>query len=131
MNLRRRTPVVMTLVVGLAALCPAEEKAKEEPAKGPAGHWSCVQNLPGGQTRSFQLRLRQDGTALTGSVWVAEGEASVKGTADGAGFKLEIESDSGTYEVKGKVDGDKIGGTWTLGTAEGTWEGTRQPKPAN
>ena len=131
MNLRRRLPVVMTLVVGLAALSPAEEKAKEEPAKGPAGHWSCVQNLPGGQTRSFQLRLRQDGTALTGSVWVAEGEASVKGTADGAGFKLEIESDSGTYEVKGKVDGDKIGGTWTLGTAEGTWEGTRQPKPAN
>jgi len=54
----------------------------------------------------------------------------VRGTADGAAFKLEIDSDSGTYVVKGQVDGDKIGGTWSLGTAEGTWEGTRQPKPA-
>ena len=132
MNLRRRLPIVMMLVVGLAALSRAEEKAKEEPAsKGPAGHWSCVQNLPGGQTRSFELRLRQDGAALTGSVLVAEGQASAKGTADGDSFRLEVESDHGAYEVKGKVDGDKIGGTWSLATAEGTWEGTRQPKPAN
>jgi hypothetical protein len=132
MNLRGRLPVVMMLVVGLAILSRADEKPKEDTAsKGPAGHWSCVQNLPGGQTRSFELRLRQDGNALTGSVWVAEGQASAKGTADGDGFKLEVEGDTGTYEVKGKVDGDKIGGTWSLGTAEGTWEGTRQAKPAN
>jgi hypothetical protein len=131
MNLRRRLPVVMMLVVGLVAMSRAEEKPKEEPAsKGPAGHWSCVQNLPGGQTRPFELQLRQDGDLLTGSVWVAEGQASVKGTADVDGFRLEVEGDTGTYEVKGKVDGDKIGGTWSLGTAEGTWEGTRQPKPA-
>ena len=132
MNLRRRLPVVLMLVVGLAALSRAEEKPKEEAAsKGPAGHWSCVQNLPGGQTRTFELRLRQDGNALTGSVWVAEGQASATGTAEGDSFRLAIEGDTGTYEVKGKVDGDKIGGTWSLGTAEGTWEGTRQPKPAN
>jgi hypothetical protein len=131
MNLRRRLPFVMMLAVGLAAPSRAEEKPKEEPAKGPAGHWSCVQNLPGGQTRPFELRLRQDGTLLTGSVWVTEGETSVRGTADGAAFKLEIDSDSGTYVVKGTVDGDKVAGTWSLGTAEGTWEGTRQPKPAN
>jgi hypothetical protein len=131
MNLRRRLPFVMMLAVGLAAPSRAEEKPKEEPAKGAAGHWSCVQNLPGGQTRSFELRLRQDGTALTGSVWVAEGETSVKGVADGAAFKLDIDTDSGTYVVKGTVDGDKVAGTWSLGTAEGTWEGTRQAKPAN
>jgi hypothetical protein len=131
MNLRRRLPVVMMLVVGLAALSRAETPKEEPAGKGPAGRWSCVQNLPGGQTRSFELRLRQDGTALTGSVLVAEGQAEVKGTADGDGFRLEVESDQGTYEVKGKVDGDKVVGTWSLGTAEGTWEGTRQPKPAN
>jgi predicted dehydrogenase len=132
MNLQERLPVVMMLVVGLAALSGAEEKPKEEAAsKGPAGHWSCVQNLPGGQTRPFELRLRLDGNALTGSVWVSEGQASATGTADGDSFRLEIQGDTGTYEVKGKVDGDKIGGTWSLGTAEGTWEGTRQPKPAN
>ena len=131
MNLRRRLPIVMMLVVGLGALSRAEEKPKEEPAsKGPAGHWSCVQNLPGG-TKSFELRLRQDGTALTGSVSAAEGETSVRGTADGAAFKLEIDTDSGTYVVKGTVDGDKVAGTWSIGTAEGTWEGTRLPKPAN
>jgi hypothetical protein len=131
MNLRRTLPFVMMLAVGLVPPSRAEEKPKEELAKGPAGHWSCVQNLPGGQTRSFELRLRLDGTALTGSVWVAEGETSVKGVADGAAFKLEIDSDSGTYVVKGTVDGDKVAGTWSLGTAEGTWEGTRQAKPAN
>jgi hypothetical protein len=132
MNLRRTLPVVMMLVVGLVALSRADEKPKEEPAtKGLAGHWSCMQNLPGGQTRPFELRLQQDGNALTGSVWVAEGQASAKGTADGDAFRLEIEGDTGTYEVKGKVDGDKMGGTWSLGTAEGTWEGTRLPKPAN
>lgn len=132
MNLRRRLPVVMMLVVGLAAPSRAEENPKGEPAgNGPAGRWSCVQNLPGGQTRSFELRLRQDGAVLTGSVLVAEGQASVKGTADGDAFILQVEGDTGTYEVKGKVDADKIGGTWSLGTAEGTWEGTRQPKPAN
>lgn len=132
MNLHKGLPVVIMLVVGLGALSRAEEKAKEEAAgKGPAGHWSCLQNLPGGQTRSFELRLRQDGDVVTGSVWVAEGQASVRGTANGDGFRLEVDGDTGTYEVKGKVEGDKIGGTWSLGTAEGTWEGTRQPKPAN
>jgi hypothetical protein len=132
MNLHKGLPVVIMLVVGLGALSRAEEKPKEEPAgKGPAGHWSCVQNLPGGQTRSFELRLRQDGDVVTGSVWVAEGQASVRGTANGDGFRLEVDGDTGTYEVKGNVEGDKIGGTWSLGTAEGTWEGTRQPKPAN
>lgn len=132
MSLRRTLPVVMMLMVGLGALSRAQEKAKEEPAgKGIAGQWSCVQSLGGGQTRSFEMRLRQDGNALTGSVLVAEGQASLTGTADGASFVLKVESDTGTYEVKGKVDGDKIGGTWSLGTAEGGWEGTRQPKPAN
>lgn len=132
MNLSKGLPVVMMLVVGLAVSSRADEKPKEETAaKGPAGHWSCVQNLPGDQTRSFELRLRQDGNALTGTVWVAEGEASATGTADGDTFKLEIQGDTGTYEVKGKVDGDKIAGTWSLGTMEGTWQGTRQPKPAN
>lgn len=131
MKLRKSLPVVMMVVVGLAALSQAEEKAKGAAGKGPAGNWACVQNLPGGQTRSFEMRLSQEGKVVTGSVWVSEGQASVTGTADGDEFTLQVDSDSGTYTVKGKVDGDKIGGTWSLGTAEGTWQGTRQPKPAN
>ena len=132
MNLRKSLPIVTMLVVGLATLSPAQEKPKEGArAKGPAGHWGCVQNLPGGQTRAFEMRLTQEGNVVSGSVWVAEGQTSVTGTADGDAFTLEVASDTGTYTVKGRVDGDKIGGTWSLGAAEGTWQGTRQPKPAN
>jgi len=116
--------VVVGLLGGASGLSRAEDAAK--PANPVAGTWACVQNLPGGQTRDFEMRLRVEGDAVVGSVSVTEGEAYVRGKLVEDGFKLEVDGDNGTYEVSGKVAGDKISGTWSLGTAQGTWEGKRK-----
>jgi hypothetical protein len=123
-----RGAAVAAVTLALASPALAGEERKEEPARyGVTGLWSCVQKIPGGGERPFLLRLEQQGEKLTGRVTVSEGDAPVTGTVESDGFKLEVVADVGTYQVAGKVEGDRIGGTWALapGTA-GTWEGQRK-----
>jgi hypothetical protein len=123
---RRRSLVAVAM--GLLAAASVASRAEDagKAANPVAGTWTCVQNLPGGQTRAFEMRLSVEGDAVVGSVSVTEGEAYVRGKLVADGFKLEVDGENGTYEVNGKVAGDAISGTWSLGTAQGTWEGKRK-----
>ncbi len=86
-----------------------------------------MQHIPGSGDRPFEFSLVQDGTKVTGTVYVTEGNAAVRGTVDAAGaFTLEVDSEGGTYTVTGKREGDAMAGTWLLGSVQGTWDGKRK-----
>ena len=112
----------------VAATPAARVQAAEEPAKKTlSGTWSCVQHIPGATDRPFEFSLVQDGDKVTGTVYVSEGNAAVRGTVDVAGaFVFEVDSEAGTYTVSGKRDGEALAGTWLLGSVQGTWDGKRK-----
>ena len=129
--------VALLLTLGIVASVSAmDEKAKDPQAKTEtgteagtiAGAWACVQNLPNGLQRPFEMQLNQHGETLKGAVLDSDGTvvASVTGSRTADGFKLLISTDGELYEATAAVKGGKVTGTWTMGDVKGTWEGTRK-----
>ena len=125
--MKRRSAWVAMFGVSMLVVAPTWALRAEEPStKTLSGSWSCVQHIPGAGDRPFEFSLVQDGKKVTGTVHVSEGDAAVRGTIEADGFTLEVDSDAGTYTVSGKRDGDTVGGTWLLGSVQGTWDGKRK-----
>ncbi len=92
-----------------------------------SGTWKAV-GRQGERTIPFTLELKQEAGILSGKVVTESGESwrISKTTLSGGVFKLSVEANDGTYELEGKLEGDKITGT-VLGPSgqKGTWEARR------
>ncbi|MBN1665182.1 MAG: hypothetical protein JW943_16420 [Deltaproteobacteria bacterium] len=112
---------VLGLMVGATMI-----KAPAASAADLTGTWLVQAQTPSGSgTPTFVLK--QVGNNIAGTYKGVFGESDVLGTATGNDFKLDYESSGTRIIYKGKLDGDKISGTISLGQyGDGTFTGKRQ-----
>jgi hypothetical protein len=112
---------MLMIVVGLVLAASQETSL--------TGEWSAVVTAPRGELE-YTMYLTQEGPRLTGYFQSQYGEIPLKGTVNGNNVRLSWTLMDGSREVNvtmtGKVDGDAISGTATLGTiGEGPFRAQR------
>ncbi len=94
---------------------------------GVVGTWKLAAKTGEGSV-PFTLALKQEGGALAGKVVLADGricDLNNISFADPA-LKFTVVAPEGNFELEGKLDGDKLSGSYqTPSGARGPWEGTR------
>jgi hypothetical protein len=91
------------------------------------GRWHFVLDTPGGD-REYDVLFKVEGDQVTGK-WDKE---DLKGTYDNGDLALSFDitpeetGEKGTLVIKGKLDGDSIGGTWEFGEYKGDFKATRR-----
>jgi hypothetical protein len=95
-------------------------------AEGVAGKWDIVVNLPGNPL-PFTAVLKQDGTAVSGTMSGVPGELPVTGTMAGNILKLDFSGPGGmSVTMTGELKGDSLAGKTTIaGVGETDWTGKR------
>ena len=114
---------MLLIVLGLVLALPQETNL--------TGEWSAVVTAPRGELE-YTMYLTQEGPRLTGYFQSQYGEIPLKGSVNGKDVKLSWTLMDGSREVNvrmtGKVDGDAISGTATLGTiGDGPFHAQRTP----
>ena len=104
-------------------------------ASGLGGIWGgeYVSTSTPGSTGTFILEWTQSGSALSGTISVANSECVTEGTITGtvAGSQITFGAVQGTYAIayEGTVSGDSMSGTYSspsCGNAAGTWQAAKQ-----
>jgi len=112
------------LALAFAVGLPAEALA----APGPAGQWRVQFVVPSG-TKAVNMNVVQKGARLTGVVTDEYGEYEINGRLEGDQVTIvwTIPEDGKLVDItmKGKLDGDVINGTATIG---GLGEGPLQAR---
>lgn len=93
-----------------------------------AGTWICVADEDGDQLERI-IALKQNGEKITGTYDDSVTKALVKNAKlDGNNLAFEIIGDDFYVRCKSVVEGNRIRGTYVLGTEAGTFAGKRQRK---
>lgn len=95
---------------------------------GVLGTWNLSAKVGEGSI-PFTLELKQEGETLSGKVITADGQnLSITKAAYTEGIlKFTVAGPQGNFELEGKLEGDKLSGSYTTPSgAKGPWEGTRQ-----
>lgn len=109
--------------------------APTEAASGLGGIWGgeYVSTSTPGSTGTFILDWTQSGSALSGTISVANSECVSEGTITGTtdGATITFGAVQGTYAIayEGTVSGDSMSGTYSspsCGNAAGTWQAAKQ-----
>lgn len=117
---------------------PEDKKPEERtPAAADAltGVWSVTatfDNPPQGMPRDvpFTLKLKLDGTKVTGELTSAMGGGGVSGTFDAGSGAVSLAANLGPQKVSltGTVSGESATGSWTHGQLHGSWKASRTSK---
>jgi hypothetical protein len=107
----RRTLFALLAVVLCAAASPSTQATA-------AGEWQMSYMTPNGP-QEMTMYLSQEGPRLTGHISSEYGEYAVRGSLDGADIKISWsvfeEGKEVPFAVTGKLDGDSIIGSITIG----------------
>lgn len=122
---RARLFALCLALICTAALAPAKEK---KPKAGPVtGTWQCMSHGSSEGDMPFTLFLQQSNDTVTGSVSAPQGSTDItSATFKSHMLNIQIDTDSGSYTVTGKLKRGKLSGTWSHNDEKGTWEGTKQ-----
>lgn len=92
-----------------------------------AGNWK-VKARTGDRTQDYMMEIQQEGEALRGKLIAPDGQSVTfsKCTFSDNVLKFAFNVDEGAYQVEGKLEGDRLSGTYTAPSArKDTWEATR------
>jgi len=90
------------------------------------GTWSVAVDSPAGKGNPTFV-LQQDGEKITGTYQGTFGDAKVTGKIQGSAFELAFESMGNPITYKGKIEGNKIGGSVDMGPiGQGTFSGEKK-----
>jgi hypothetical protein len=119
--------LIIALVVFSACASPASSTADADPVSGRwTGEWG---PSPERQT-AVVLELQWDGTKLTGTINPGNrpseiGKASFNPETNAITMELDvidIRGEMDHYSITGKVDGNRMSGTWTRKNGKGTFK---------
>lgn len=94
---------------------------------GIAGSWK-VMAKDGERTREYTMELKQAGDALSGTMLTPDGEVVILSKLSFADntLKFIVLTDEGVYQVEGKLESNKLTGTYlTPNGRKDTWEASR------
>ncbi len=109
---------MMSVIAWVVLLLSVPSGAPATPAAGAAGQWRVQFVVPSG-TKAVNMNVVQKGTRLTGVVTDEYGEYPIDGRLDGDQVTIiwSIPEDGKLVDItmKGKLEGDAINGTATIG----------------
>lgn len=122
----RRKVFVVTCMILFAVAVSGLAKEKELKPGPITGTWECTSHGGSNGDMQFTLSLEQTGETVTGSVTSPMGSADFSSASyKNKVLQIEIESDSGTYTLTGKLKDSQFAGEWSHGDEKGTWEGKK------
>jgi len=115
--------ICMTLVLW-AGIGIASDNDQDGPL---TGTWTCESKGGSLGDLPFTLYLQQHGEDVDGSISSSMGDTPLSyGTFKQDTLEVHIEVPDGNYILTGKMDGQRLSGTWTYGKNDkGTWEGKK------
>ncbi len=91
------------------------------------GSWECTTMAPNGVEMKFTLTVKEEGGKLTGTAGSDEGEMPLTDPKyEDDTFTFKVTMDSETYDVRLKVSGSTLDGTWKGGGESGSIKGTKK-----
>lgn len=126
--------VLMVVSVGASLLVITSLVAGQEKKSNAGvltGAWECVAHGSVQGDVPFTLKMEQNGETVTGSVATDNGELEItSATYKDDTLEIHLEADSMKYEIKGRLQGERLQGQWSKeggeeGPQGGAWEGQR------
>ena len=128
----RRFPAkrcVLFLVFALAVLGPtavAQEPPSEAPPANVEGTWTIYAKAGNGETSTKYIELKQNGNTLSGHFKGPNQAGGLEGTINGQNLMFRTKT-RWVFTFRGRVDGDKIQGTFHDRRGQGEWQAVRTP----
>ncbi len=101
----------------------AQDGSQGSSAASVAGNWQMSWAGRDGSPKQGSMQIKQDGTKLSGTFQAPRGSTKLSGSLQGNQITIEIKAGPQHLSFSGTVDGDKMSGTTTSGSA---WSATRQ-----
>jgi hypothetical protein len=124
---------IICLIVGLALLSACAPKTTELSTAPPSGTWSGDYGPDADRRDPVTLDLRWDKTTLRGTVHAGPrsldvSKAGFKPETGAISLQFDAEANGRTvhYAVDGKVEGDRMSGTWSHDGQQGDFRVTKQ-----
>jgi hypothetical protein len=125
-DFRFRLALVGALFLSLLAGCVAlaQEAPTEEAPADFSGKWTLYCKDPDGTTSTKYLEIKQDGETLSGHFKGPYTSGGIEGTIHGKHMLVRTKTRH-VLAFRGRIDGDKITGTFHAPKGEGTFEAVR------
>ena len=126
----RRFPAkrcVLFLVFALAVVCHAavaQEPPSEAPPANVEGKWTIYAKAGNGETSTKYIELKQNGNTLTGHFKGPNQSGGLEGTINGQNIMFRTKT-RWVFTFRGRVEGDKIQGTFHDRRGQGQWQAVR------
>jgi len=96
-----------------------------------SGKYEGTSKTEGGADVPVTMDLKQDGSKFSGRLSSAHNTGEIsEGTLSGSNLTLKLNADGKEATITGRVEGEKITGTWLMGTQKGVVELKKVVPPA-
>lgn len=112
----------LSLLAGCVAV--AQEAPSEEAPVDVSGKWTLYCNDPDGTTSTKYLDIKQDGETLSGHFKGPDTSGGIEGTIHGKHMLVRTKTRH-VMAFRGRVDGDRMEGTFHAPKGEGTFQAVR------
>jgi hypothetical protein len=113
---------LLTLVAG--SFATAQEAPSAKPPANVQGKWTFYCNDPSGRTSSKYIEIQQDGNTLKGHFKGPNQSGGIEGTIEEQHIVFRTKTRT-VLTFRGRVEGDKIDGTFHAREGTGTFQGVR------
>jgi hypothetical protein len=125
-NYRNKSLIALMalLSLGLRVAQPQEPPADKPPANV-ASKWTIYSKDPDGRTATKFVELKQDGTTLSGHFKGPNQSGGIEGTINAEHIMFRTKT-RWVLTFRGRVQGDRIEGTWHDRKGTGEWQAVRE-----
>src|SRR5579862_3553565 len=116
--------LLATLVLTTGSFATAQEAPAPKPPANVQGKWTFYCNDPNGSTSSKYIEIEQDGNTLKGHFKGPNQSGGIEGTIQEQHIVFRTKTRQ-VLTFRGRVEGDKIDGTFHAREGTGTFQGVR------
>jgi hypothetical protein len=124
---RAVAPALLLLALPATRVASAQSAAPARSATDPiSGEWAAAFEFAGGSPFTRTLKLKLEGTRVTGTAPSPRfGDGTVTGEWKAGELSLAIEGERGTMALAGTLKDGVLAGDWDVGHASGKWTAKR------
>jgi len=120
-----RCAVLLAIVLAVASLFThSQEPPSDAPPANVEGKWTIYAKAGNGETSTKYIELKQNGNTLSGHFKGPNQSGGLEGTINGQNIMFRTKT-RWVFTFRGRVEGDKIQGTFHDRRGQGEWQAVR------